>query len=112
MGRPPLNPSRTEVQTSLGRVIEELAQPPTRQERRIGWIQETRSEVAAQLRAIRDDIEGGMPPHPRDLPSQVEVVRWLDASGVEVALGDPLVAQVMYAFAVARRYANRNTKRV
>ena len=53
-----------------------------------------------------------MPPHPRDLPSQVEVVRWLDASGVEVALGDPLIAQVMYAFAVARRYANRNTKRV
>jgi hypothetical protein len=109
VGRPPRNPSLAEVQGSLGRVIEELAQPPTRQERKSGWLEETQSKVAAHLRAIRDDIDGDIPPHPRDLPSQVEVVRWLDALGV--ALGDPLVDRVMDAFAVARRYANRNTKR-
>jgi hypothetical protein len=44
-----------------------------------------------------------MPPHPRDLPSQVEVVRWLDAMGID--LGDPLNERVMSAFSVARRFA-------
>jgi hypothetical protein len=108
MARPPLNPSLAEVQASLAQAIEALAQPPTRSERKHGWLEETRSEVAAHLRAIRDDIEGEMPPHPRDLPSQVEVVRWLDAMGV--VLGDPLTSRVTEPFAVARRYANRVAK--
>jgi hypothetical protein len=60
------------------------------------------------LRAIREDIDSGMPPRPRDLPSQVEVVRWLDAMGV--SLGDPLNERVMSAFAVARRFANQAAK--
>jgi hypothetical protein len=42
------------------------------------------------------------------LPSQVEVVRWLDAMGV--SLGDPLNERIMRAFAVARRFANQAAK--
>ena len=108
MARPPLNPSLGDVQAALSDVIDELARPPTRKERKNGWFEETRSEVSAYLRAVREDIDSGMPPHPRDLPSQVEVVRWLDAMGV--SLGDPLNERVMNAFAVARRFANAAAK--
>jgi 3-oxoacyl-[acyl-carrier protein] reductase len=101
----PVEGSRSLVLASLAEVIEELARPPTRNERKNGWLEETRSEVAAHLRAIRDDVEGEMPPHPRDLPSQVDAVRWLDAMGI--SLGDPLTDRVMDAFAAARRFANR-----
>jgi hypothetical protein len=62
----------------------------------------------AHLAAIRDDIAADLPPHPRDLPSQVEVVRGLDAMGV--ALGDPLTDRVTNAFATARRFANHTAK--
>ena len=68
-------------------------------------MEETRSEFAAHLQAIRTDIEDGATPHPSDLPSQVELVRALDAFGV--ALGDPLNERVINAFALARRYAKR-----
>jgi hypothetical protein len=105
MARPPLNPSLGDVQAALADMIDELAQRPTRTERKNGWIEETRTEVSAYLRAIRDDIDSGMPPHPRDLPSQVEVVRWLDAMGID--LGDPLNERVMSAFSVARRFAKQ-----
>jgi hypothetical protein len=108
VARPPLNPSHAEVQASLAQAVEALAQGPTRSERKHGWLEETRREVSAHLTAIRDDIEGEMPPHPRDLPSQVQVVRWLDAMGVD--LGDPLASRVTEAFAVARRYANGRAK--
>ena len=108
MARPPLNPSLGDVQAALADAIDELAQPPTRKERKNGWIEETRTEVSAYLRAIREDIDSGMPPRPRDLPSQVEVVRWLDAMGV--SLGDPLNERVMSAFAVARRFAKQAAK--
>jgi hypothetical protein len=93
------------VWASLGEVIDELGQPPTRKERKHGWVEETRSHFSAHLAAIRDDIAADLPPHPRDLPSQVEVVRGLDAMGV--ALGDPLTDRVMDAFATARRFASR-----
>lgn len=108
MARPPLNPSLRDVRASLARAIAELAKPPTRAERKNGWLEETRSEVSAHLRAIRDDFDAEMPPHSRDLPSQVEMVRSLDAMGV--ALGDPLTTRVMDAFAIARRFANRIAK--
>jgi hypothetical protein len=103
-----LNPSLSDVHAFLAQAIAELAQPPTRAQRKNGWLEETRGEVSAHLRAIRDDIDGDMPPHPRDLPSQVEIVRWLDAMGV--ALGDPLTDRVTDAFATARRFANRIAK--
>ena len=105
MPRPPLIPSLAQVLASLAAVIDELGQRPTRKERKNGWHEATRSEVSAYIGAIRDDIESGMPPHPRDFPSQVEVLRWLDAMGVSVA--DPLTDSVMDAFAIARRFANR-----
>jgi hypothetical protein len=105
MARPPLNPSLGDVQAALAGAIDELAQPPTRKERKNGWIEETRTEVSAYLQAIREDIDNGIPPPPRDLPSQVEVVRWLDAMGV--SLGDPLNERVMSAFGVARRFAKQ-----
>jgi hypothetical protein len=105
MPRPLLDPSLAQVLASLGAVIEELGQRPTRTERKHGWHEATRSELTAHIRAIRDDIESGRPPHPRDLPSQVQVLRWLDAMGVPVA--DPLTDSVMEAFAIARRFANR-----
>ena len=108
MARAPLNPSLAEVWTSLGEVIDELGQPPTRKERKHGWVEETRSHFSAHLAAIRDDIAADLPPHPRDLPSQVEVVRGLDAMGV--GLGDPLTDEVLNAFATARRFANRTAK--
>ena len=107
MARPPLNPSLGDVQAALADAIDELAQRPTRKERKNGWIEETRTEVSAYLRAIREDIDSGMPPRPRDLPSQVGV-RWLDAMGV--SLGDPLNERVMSAFAVARRFAKQAAK--
>ena len=47
-----------------------------------------------------------MTPAPSELPSQVELVRALDAFGV--ALGDPLTERMTSAFAVARRFANRS----
>ena len=84
----------------------ELAGRPTRQERKNGWLEETRSEFSAHLQAIRTDIEDGLTPEPRELPSQVELVRALDAYGV--ALGDPLSERVLHAFAVARRFAKRS----
>jgi hypothetical protein len=105
MPRPRLDPSAAEVLTSLAAVIDELGQRPTRKERKDGWHEATRSEVSAYLAAVRDDFEGEMTPHPRDLPSQVEVLRWLDAMGVSV--GAPLTDRVMDAFALARRLANR-----
>jgi hypothetical protein len=108
VARTPLNPSLADVWTSLGEVIDELGQPLTRKERKHGWVEETRSHFSTHLAAIRDDIAADLPPHPRDLPSQVEVVRGLDAMGV--ALGDPLTDRVMNAFATARRFANRTAK--
>ena len=108
MARPPLNPSLGDVQAALADAIDELARSPTRKERKDGWIEETRAEVSAYLRAIQEDIDSGMPPHPRDMPSQVDMVRWLDAMGV--SLGDPLNNRVMSAFAVARRFANQAAK--
>ena len=105
MPRPPLNPSLAQVLASLAAVIEELGHPPTRKERKNEWHESTRSEVSAHIGAIRDDVESGMPPLPRDIPSQVEVLRWLDAMGVSVAA--PLTDNVMDAFAIARRFANR-----
>jgi SOS-response transcriptional repressor LexA len=105
MPRPRLDPSAAEVLTSLAAVIDELGQRPTRKERKDGWHEATRSEVAAYIAAIRDDIESEMAPHPRDLPSRVEVLRWLDAMGVSVAA--QLTDRVMDAFALARRLANR-----
>jgi hypothetical protein len=86
-------------------VIGELARRPTRPERKNGWVEETRSEFSGHLQAIRTDIADGMTPDPRELPSQVELVRALDAFGV--ALGDPLSERVLNAFADARRYAKR-----
>jgi hypothetical protein len=59
MARPPLNPSLGDVQAALADAIDELAQPPTRKERKNGWIEETRTEVSAYLRAIPDDIDSG-----------------------------------------------------
>ena len=103
MPRPPLNPSLAQVLASLAAVIDELGQRPTRKERKDGWHETTRSEVSAYIGAVRDDIKSEMPPHPRDLPSQVEVLRWIDAMGVSVA--DPLTDSVMDAFAIARRFA-------
>jgi hypothetical protein len=103
MPRPPLHPSLAEVLASLAAVIDELGERPTRKERKDGWREVTRSEVSAYIGAIRDDIASEMPPHPRDLPSQVEVLRSLDAMGVSVA--DPLTDKVMDAFALARRYS-------
>jgi hypothetical protein len=88
MPRPPLSPSLAQVLGSLATVIDALGQRPSRRERKDGWHEATRSEVSAHIGAIRDDIESGMPPHPRDIPSQVQVLRWLDAMGVSVA--DPL----------------------
>src|SRR4029450_1847124 len=98
-----MNPSLGDVQAALAGPSAELAQPPTRKERKNGWIEETRTEVSAYLRAIREDLDSGMPPPPRDLPSQVQVVRWLDAMGV--SLGDPLNERVMRAVRVARSFA-------
>jgi SOS-response transcriptional repressor LexA len=105
MPRPALNPSPAEVLATLAAVIDELGQRPTRKERKDGWREATRSEVSAYIAAIRDDIESEMQPHPRDLPSRVEVLRWLDAMGVSVT--DRLTDRVMEAFALARRLANR-----
>ncbi len=105
MPRPPLTPSFDQVLASFAAVIDKLGQRPTREERKDGSHEATRSEVSAHIRATRDDIESGVPPHARDLPSQVEVVRWLDAMGVAVA--DPLTDSVMGAFAIGRRFANR-----
>jgi hypothetical protein len=105
MPRPSTKAVPAEVLASLAAVIDDLAQRPTRKERKDGWREATRSEVSACIAAIRDDIKSKMPPHPRDLPSQVEVLRWLDAMGVSVA--DPLTDRVMDAFALARRLANR-----
>ena len=105
MPRPPLNPSPAEVLASLAAIIDELGKRPTRKERKDGWCEATRSEVSAYIGAIRDDIGSKMPPHPRDLPSQVEVLRSLDAMGVCVA--NPLTDRVMEALVIARRFANR-----
>src|SRR4029453_650611 len=107
MARPPMNPSLGDVQAALAGAIDELAQPPTRKERKNGWIEETRTEVSAYLRAIREDLDSGMPPPPRDLPSQVQVVRWLDAMGID--LGVPLNERVMTAFWVAPAFPMKHT---
>jgi hypothetical protein len=66
MARPPLYPSLDDVQAALADAIDELGQSPTRKERKNGWIEETRTEVSAYLRAIREDIDSGMPPRPRE----------------------------------------------
>ena len=99
-------PSLDDVRARLDEVIKELGRPPTRAERKNGWIEETRIAVAAYLKAVSSDIEDELPPHPSELPSQVEIVKWLDAMGV--AMGDPLNERVMEAFAAARRFAKRS----
>jgi transcriptional regulator with XRE-family HTH domain len=90
-------PSLDEVRATLDRAEAELARKPTRSEPK----RPARGDAKhrhVHLRAVGTDIEADLPPHPRDLPSQVGVMRWLDAMGV--ALGDPLTDQVMDAYAV------------
>jgi hypothetical protein len=90
-----MNAVREDLVTRIDRLGEELERPPTRSERRAGWVPEARAAVAQSLAETRARLLDERTLDPRDLPSAAEALRSLDAWGIDVAAPDPLVRDLL-----------------